>query len=231
LKPGALAIPAPAAILAPEAQALSPVQPIHAEEAVMVSTIVNVHIGYDAGSPLDFTQTHRIYAERHGYEYRQITRTLIPDALPTWSKHPAALAAIDDRDAVMIIDSDAQILETCPPFDQVVTDNHRYDLFLVLGHSFRPNAGLILLRGGPSSVAGDFLRTLLAERLMPPTDHARPGGDNGHVISVLRRAPFRDKLFILAPTWNNTMKACDWDHIRHYTGPMRDAFLAAAEAR
>lgn len=134
----------------------------------MVSTIVNVHIGYDAGSPLDFTQTHRIYAERHGYEYRQITRNLISDALPTWSKHPAALAVIDDRDAVMIIDSDAQILETCPPFDKVVTDNHRYDLFLVLGHSFRPNAGLIMLRGGPSSVAGDFLRTLLAERLVPP---------------------------------------------------------------
>ncbi|MHC2000707.1 hypothetical protein ACYQR9_09695 [Methylobacterium sp. CM6241] len=181
-------------------------------------------VGYDGDFDLDFTNTQVRCAERYGYEYKKVTEKLIPDALPTWSKHQAAIDIIESREAVMIIDTDAEVMKTCPPFHRLVADNRRHDIFLALGHSFRPNAGMILLRGGSKSIAPEFLRTILAERLIPSKDKVKRGGDNGHVISVLRRKQFAKKLFLLSPVWNNTMKASDWDHIRHYTGPMREAF-------
>ena len=190
------------------------------------STIVNIHVGYGENGLLDFTGTQRAYAARHGYEYRQVTRNLIEGAKPTWSKYPAALEIIAERDAVMIIDSDAAILEHCPPFHELVEANARHDLFLALGHSFRPNAGVMMLRGGGTGCAERFMRQLLAERELPPQDKVAPGGDNGHVISLLRRPEFGGRLFILPPTWNNTTKPSDWDNIRHYTGPMRQSLMA-----
>ncbi|WP_421869064.1 hypothetical protein [Pararhizobium sp.] len=185
-------------------------------------TVINIHIDYDQNALADFTDTHRTYCSRFNYEYRQIQTNLLPGAKPTWSKHVAALEVIDDRDAVMIIDSDAQILPDCPGFDRLLNANSNHDLFLALGHSFRPNAGVIMLRGR-SKASVLFLETLLAEREseVPLKDKAVPGGDNGHVINLLRRPKFREKLFLLSPVWNNTTQPTDWDYIRHYTGPMK----------
>lgn len=187
----------------------------------MNSVIINVSIGYDSNELIDHTDSHRRYASMNDYNYIQIRNNLIDGAKPTWSKHPAALEVINDSHSVMIIDSDAEILETCPRFDDLVRANADYDLFLSLGHSFRLNAGMIILRGGSDSIAVEFLQTIIAERLQIPADVAVPGGDNGHVISLLRRKKFKDKLFILSTCWNNTIQPSDWDYIRHYTGPMR----------
>jgi len=185
------------------------------------STIINISIDYAEDYPFDFTASHRAYAARCGYEYRQITEHLLPGALPTWSKYPAAEAVILDRRAVMIIDTDAEILPACPAFDALLDSHPDADLFMALGHSFRPNAGMIILRGGHRGAA--FINMLLSVRntMIPQEDVAKPRGDNGHVINLVRHGPFRDKLHVLPSIWNNTMTPCDWDFIRHYTGPMR----------
>ncbi|MGO4318051.1 hypothetical protein G6L16_014405 [Agrobacterium tumefaciens] len=158
-------------------------------------------------------------------------KNLLKGALPTWSKHVAALDAIGAYDGIMIIDSDAEIMPSCPGFGELLAANRSFDLFLALGHSFRPNAGMILLRGR-SPVSGQFLKTLLSERenKIPEMDQARQGGDNGHVINLLRRPVFKNKLFLLSPVWNNTTKPTDWDFIRHYTGPMTEFRLATYTA-
>lgn len=194
------------------------------------STVINIHVDYDRNELADFTKTHLAYCERHQYEYRQIEINLLPAALPTWSKHVAALQVIKDRGAVMIIDSDAEILPDCPRFDDLLRANEKHDLFLALGHSFRPNAGLIMLRGG-SAISTMFLETLLAERENEMSDKCVPGGDNGHVINLLRRPVFLQKLFILSSVWNNTMRPSDWDYIRHYTGPMKEHAAAGSNGR
>lgn len=185
--------------------------------------VINVHIDYESNDLTDYTDTHRQYCARFDYQYIQITKNLLLSALPTWSKHVAALDNVAKCDGLMIIDSDAEILETCPPFHELLNSNQPYDLFFAFGHSFRPNAGVILLRGmAKTSVL--FLKTLLEERehKIPEQDQARAGGDNGHVINLLRREEFKSKLFILGANWNNTTKPTDWDFVRHYTGPMTD---------
>ncbi|MBB3385535.1 MULTISPECIES: hypothetical protein [unclassified Rhizobium] len=183
--------------------------------------VINIHIDYERNALVDCTDSHRVYCDKHGYEYHQVHQSLLAGALPTWSKHVAALSLIDSCDGVMIIDSDAEIMGCCPPFHELLESNRDFDLFLAFGHSFRPNAGMILLRGC-TQTSRSFLETLLAEREnpVPVQDQARPGGDNGHVIHLLRRPEYKSKLFLLGAVWNNTTKPTDWDFIRHYTGPM-----------
>lgn len=190
----------------------------------MRSSIINVSIGYGRDHPLDFTLSHRIYAANYGYEYRKTRDNLVPKALPTWSKYPAALEVIRDREAVMIVDTDAEILGDCPPFHHVLETNPEADVFMALGHSLRPNAGMIILRGGERGAA--FCEALMAIRHqeLPEEDFCVAGGDNGHVINLVR-GEWRNRLHLLSLIWNNTTKPCDWDCIRHYTGPMRDWLL------
>ena len=196
----------------------------------MRATVINISVGYAPGEPLDFTFSHRCYAARHGYEYRKVRDNLLPDALPTWSKYPAALEVIRERDAVMIIDTDAHILPGAPAFEAMLDAHPKADVFMALGHSFRPNAGMIILRGGYRGA--EFCEQLLSIRRdeMPTEDWDALGGDNGHVINLVRSGPFRDRLHILPPIWNNTMQPCDWDYIRHYTGPMRQWLMTQGEA-
>lgn len=194
----------------------------------MRATVINISVGYAPGEPLDFTFSHRCYAARHGYEYRKVRDNLLPEALPTWSKYPAALEVIHEREAVMIIDTDAHILPGAPAFEAMLDAHPKADIFMALGHSFRPNAGMIILRGGPRGAA--FCEAVLASRGrdLPEQDICVPGGDNGHVINLVRTGPFRDRLHMLSPIWNNTTQPSDWDYIRHYTGPMRERHLTAA---
>ena len=192
----------------------------------MGSVIINISIGYRPGDPLDFTASHRAYAERHSYEYRQVTESLLPDELPTWSKHPAALEAVG-HNHVMIVDTDAEILPDCPAFHEVIERARpSQHIFATLGHSFRPNAGMILLRAGTLSHL--FLSRLIESRgeVMPPRDVCIPGGDNGHFIHMLRADPWKRMLGLLPTVWNNTQQPTDWDYIRHYTGPMRDRLFS-----
>lgn len=194
--------------------------------------VINVHIGYESNSLADFTHTHRAYCELYGYEYLQVSKNLLKGVMPTWSKHVAAIQIIESCDGILIIDSDAEILADCPPFHRLLETNRSFDLFLAFGNSYRPNAGVIILRG-KALTSLKFLGDLLSEREkpIPPEDQVIAGGDNGHVINLLRRREFKEKLFLLSAVWNNTTEPTDWDFIRHYTGPMKAIGLAKARER
>lgn len=186
--------------------------------------VINISIGYPPSYALDFTETHQAYAERIGAKFVKVTSLSDGETDPMWMKYHALRAYLKESRAVMVIDTDAEILPACPAFDGVCQAWPGMDLFAALGRSHRPNAGMMLYRGGKRTIVNEFIDALFAarDRQLPPQDVVVPGDDNGPVIHLLRQKRFRDRLHILGPVWNNTVCPTDWDFIRHYTGPMRE---------
>ncbi|MDR7039430.1 hypothetical protein J2X36_004206 [Methylobacterium sp. BE186] len=161
------------------------------------------------------------YCRRHAYEHRVIDPSRSP-LHPKWAKLEAAVGLLRQGRDVLLIDADAEISETCPPFMDLLASHPDRDIFCVKGISGRPNSGVMLLRAG--GLALRFLEACLAHRQepVPPEDFVTSEGENGHVIWMLKRRPYADALAELPLAWNCSDPArSEHAFIRHYTNHLR----------
>lgn len=165
------------------------------------------------------------YCRKNGYEHRVLDGA--DSALhPKWAKLQAALSVLQENKNVLLIDADAEVDSDCPAAHQVFSDFPEYDIFVAHGISRRPNSGVLLLRGGRASVALEFLRECLGNRLTPVPKEVfvSEEGENGHVISLLKLPRYERKAMKLDPAWNcSDPERAGPTFIRHYTNKRRAA--------
>lgn len=168
--------------------------------------------------------SQREYSTRHGFEYVLQTRQA-GGLNAKWSKLHYALAAVSTGHDMLLIDADAEITPSAPPFTRELAQHHHADVLYVLGISKRPNSGVLILR---SQSAAPFLSECLERRTktVPPDDFVTSDGENGHVISIIKKAPFAQRSQALPLQWNCTRpELAHSAYIRHYTNFLRDALL------
>ena len=164
-------------------------------------------------------ETQRAYSARHGYEFSCISEPGDPSLgrENIWLKALAFYGALLENDYVLYADTDVEISENCPPISQAVSDAD--PIGLVAGHSGRVNAGVIIAKRTPFSLAffAEWVKSLgvpLAAR------HDVGWGENGHLIQLT----VEHRLRLLDTRWNNTFRPELDDYLRHYTGPMRQYY-------
>jgi len=169
--------------------------------------------------------SQRRYCERQRYAHLIIDPPA-GELHPKWAKLDSALRLIETGH-VFLVDADCEFTLGCPAFETVLDAHPFHDIFFVNGISGRPNTGALILRGGRPSLAAAFLRECLASRHdpVPPEDFVTSEGENGHVISILKRSPYRSRAYSLPLAWNCSLP----DHaaeayILHYTNHLRAWF-------
>lgn len=168
--------------------------------------------------------SQKTYCARNQFEHRVIDPTG-SKLHPKWTKFELAIDQLTRGNDVFLIDADAEISKTCPPFTRVLSDHPQHDIFFVRGISGRPNSGVLMLRGGKDSVAVQLLNACLSTRLetVPPDDFVTADGENGHVIWQLKKAPFAQSSHELDRTWNCSIpEQAETAFVRHYTNRLRD---------
>ena len=164
------------------------------------------------------------YCRREGYEHQLIDPTGW-SLNPKWTKLQVALRFLDANHDVLLLDADAEIISRCPPFASVLNGNPSHDILFVKGISGRPNSGVLLLRGGRSSIASSFLQECLSKREqpVPSEDFVTVEGENGRVISSLKLPIYMERSSQFADLWNCSDPAFAEDlYIRHYTDRLRE---------
>ena len=159
------------------------------------------------------------YARRHGFEYRCIDPSSSP-LNPKWAKLEAALNILEQGRDVLLIDADAEITKSCPPFTQLIQANSESDIFFARGISSRPNSGVLVLRGGPNSAATALLAECLERRQdkVPIEDFVTEEGENGHVIWLLKNDCYSRRSIAIIADWNCTdPNRAQFAYVRHYT--------------
>ena len=169
------------------------------------------------------------YCRRNAYEHRVIDPTGSP-LHPKWAKLEHAASLLRRGRDVLLIDADAEITATCPPFTDTLVSHPARDIFCVKGISGRPNSGVMLLRSGATALR--FLEDCLVHRqdAVPPEDFVTTEGENGHIIWMLKRQPYADALAELPLAWNCSDPAqADQAFVRHYTNHLKAWFLQKEE--
>lgn len=167
--------------------------------------------------------SQKTYCSRNQFEHRVIdpTRSKLH---PKWTKLELAIDQLTRGNDVLLIDADAEISKTCPPFTRILSDHPHHDIFFVRGISGRPNSGVMILRGGKDSIAVQFLNACLSSRLetVPPDDFVTAEGENGHVIWQLKKPAFAQSSHELELTWNCSIpEQAETAFVRHYTNRLR----------
>lgn len=161
-------------------------------------------------------ESQRAYSARHGYAFTCISEPGDPSLgrENIWLKVLAFYGALLENDYVLYADTDVAISEACPPLTEAVSAAE--PIGLVAGHSGRVNAGVIIAKRTPASLA--FFAEWVKSLGVPLTARHDVGwGENGHLI----RLAVEHRLKLLDTRWNNTFRPELEDYLRHYTGPMR----------
>jgi hypothetical protein len=169
--------------------------------------------------------SHRAYCDANGIKY-SLFSGLDQPLHPKWSKLQYTLDALGSADGVMLLDSDAEFSPTCPHFGNLLNEHPGADILYANGVSGRLNSGVVVFRGGASSVASDYLLRCLEQRTTPvqSSNFVTAEGENGHLIQIMQEERFRSKSFILSRDWNCTVpEGFDSAYIRHYTDKLRTA--------
>jgi galactosyl transferase GMA12/MNN10 family len=162
--------------------------------------------------------SHKRYAEQHGYEYILVNR---PPWVSfgnenKWLKIPLIIEALRKQyEWVFFIDSDCEIQADAPTLASIAAPGK--SLYLANGWSGRVNSGVIIVKNTPETQ--QFFEQILdaAEVPVPLEDHVADG-ENGHIIHYSKDQEF---LQLLDRRWNNNVDVTLDDYIRHYTGAMR----------
>ena len=170
--------------------------------------------------------SHRAYAERHGYAYALVNRPVwatVDEAV--WLKLELlrrALAA--GWRQVLFLDADCALQAAAPALDQAAAATA--SVCLAPGFSGNLNSGVILVRNDEAARA--FLERVigLADTTVPEQDW----GENGHIIHVGKT---HGGVTLLDRRWNNNADPALADFIRHYSagGPMRPLYPFSLGAR
>jgi hypothetical protein len=134
-----------------------------------------------------------------------------------WLKLILMLAALESGyQWVVFVDSDAEIMPTCPDVRTVFQLGKT--LYMANGESGRLNSGFIVAMNDPETL--DYLRMVLGnyDKILPEEDRVSWWGENGHIIHFAKN---RDCIGQLYSNWNNTGVPDSSDFVRHYTGRMR----------
>jgi hypothetical protein len=165
---------------------------------------------------------HR-YCRRHNFDHHVIDPTA-QDVHPAWAKLEEAIKQLSQGHNILLIDADAEITDNCPPFTEILNSSPSKDIFYVLGISGRPNSGMLILRGGASKISTSLLRECINRRheTVPREDFVTVHGENGHVIWMLKREPYKSGSQEIGRAWNCTIpEAANDAFIRHYTNFLR----------
>jgi hypothetical protein len=169
--------------------------------------------------------SHRAYCAARGINYRLFSGLDQP-LHPKWSKLQHTLDELRSAHGVMLLDADAEFSPNAPHFGELLMQHPAADILYANGLSERLNSGVVIFRGGGSSIASDFLLQCLEQRTTPvkPANFVTVEGENGHVIQVMQEARFNTKAAILSRDWNCTVpEGFDFAYIRHYTNKLRHA--------
>jgi hypothetical protein len=169
--------------------------------------------------------SHRAYCGAKGISYRLFSGLDHP-LHPKWSKLQYTLDELKSAEGVMLLDADAEFSPTCPHFGDLLNEHPTADILYANGHSGRLNSGVVVFRGGESSVAADYLLRCLEQRTKPvkSANFVTAEGENGHLIEIMQEERFRSKSAILSRDWNCTVpEGFGSAHIRHYTDRLRNA--------
>ena len=169
--------------------------------------------------------SHRAYCAQNSINYRLFDGQ-DQSLHPKWSKLQYTLDALAGADGAMLLDADAEFSPTCPHFGDLLNAHPDADILYANGASGRLNSGVLIFRGGRSSVASDFLRHCLERRKTPvkAANFVTAEGENGHLIEVMEESRFQTKAAILSRDWNCTVpEGFSTAHIRHYTDKLRSA--------
>lgn len=169
------------------------------------------------------------YCARYNFEHRVIDVSESP-LHPTWAKVELTIGLLEQGRDVLSIDADAEIAANCPPFTDILNASPERDIFYVHGISGRPNAGMLILRGRPQGTALAFLKECVVRKHepVPPEDFVTAKGENGHVIWLLKKEPYRSASKEIERVWNWSIpEHAEKAFVRHYTNYLRDSFLAS----
>jgi hypothetical protein len=169
--------------------------------------------------------SHRAYCAAKGIKY-SLFSGLDQPLHPKWSKLQYTLDALKSADGVMLLDADAEFSPLCPNFGNLLDEYPAADILYANGLSGRLNSGVVVFRGGASSVASDYLLRCLEQRTTPvkSANFVTTEGENGHLIEVMQEERFRTKAAVLSRDWNCTVpEGFGSAYIRHYTDKLRNA--------
>jgi hypothetical protein len=169
--------------------------------------------------------SHRAYCAAKGIQY-SLFSGLDQPLHPKWSKLQYTLDALKSADGVMLLDADAEFSPTCPNFGDLLDQYPAADILYANGLSGRLNSGVVVFRGGASSVASDYLLRCLEQRTTPvkSANFVTTEGENGHLIEVMQEERFKAKAAVLSRDWNCTVpEGFASAYIRHYTDKLRNA--------
>jgi hypothetical protein len=169
--------------------------------------------------------SHRAYCNARGIQY-QLFSGLDQPLHPKWSKLQYTLDALKTADGVMLLDADAEFAPDAPHFGELLKQYPEADILYANGVSGRLNSGVVIFRGGPSSVGPAYLLRCLEQRTTPvnAANFVTAEGENGHLIQVMQEERFQQKAAVLPRDWNCTVpEGFGTANIRHYTDKLRRA--------
>ncbi|MBS3180070.1 MULTISPECIES: hypothetical protein [unclassified Pseudoclavibacter] len=176
----------------------------------------------------DCIDSQRRYAARIGANYAAVTepKQVAEIALSAWLKVPLILGALRaGYDYVAFIDADARVAEDAPDFRTETLQQE--SVGMALGRSGRVNSGVIFTKRDEASLA--YFERIMAslEEEIPAEDRQNLKYENGNLIYVTKLLGGVETLDL---KWNNTSDVDLKDHIRHYTGPLRDTYRRSLSA-
>lgn len=181
--------------------------------------------GYDRAFA-DAVKSQQDYCVRYGYEYCCIAQPGSPvlGRENIWLKALAFYGALLRNDYVLYVDTDVRMQRGCPSFEQAVSEEN--PIGLVAGHSGRINAGVLIAKRTPRSLA--FFAEWVASLGKPiAARHDVGWGENGHLIRLVDKYAIRP----IDTRWNNTFDRRLDDYLRHYTGPLRQEYTFEGDAK
>ena len=163
-----------------------------------------------------FIQSQRRYAALLSAEYFCVDlRCRLSASDSAWLKIPLILRALEcGFEWVLFLDADIEVKAKAPDFRLNAIEGK--DLYLVNGHSGRPNSGLMMVRNSTASrkLFNEILDSI-DEKI--EKENAAPY-ENGLVIQKVKGVEILQQLDL---KWNNTSDYALEDYFRHYTGPMK----------
>lgn len=169
-------------------------------------------------------ESQREYCLKHNYQFVLINtspRKMKPKEA-AWIKIPLILASLETGyDWVAFIDSDCEIRENTPPFDEYFTEYTGKSIFMATGKSGRLNSGVIFIKNEPAAIS--YFKTILANADYTVPSEDRTSFENGHIIHYGKG---NNDIYTLDHTiWNNNSLLDDTSYIQHYSsGILRDWF-------
>ncbi|MBF9237485.1 DUF273 domain-containing protein [Hymenobacter sp. BT683] len=163
------------------------------------------------------------YCDRLGYEYRLITDShyKLTASVSSWLKIVLIIKALKSGyDTIFFIDADCLVRPHTPGIEQIVADTE--SIYVAQGYSGRINAGVIIVKNTPQSLA--FFQNILdkCEIKVPQDDYALY--ENGHMIHYGKNSP--EIKIIPRLLWNNNSEIDEKSYVQHYSGgPLRAVYL------